>query len=1471
MSARLPSIAQIQTAFQEGGSLLQETLRQSFQALVGDNGSTSTALDVAAVSERNISQEEQSLVETIVSLALQGAGESSSWSAYSLDALLDVLWIFACAATAASDENSEVKRQLQVLSAFLQTLRRQASQLKTTNTKAADHPLLTLIQEKLVAQFPSSLLESSGWIRSTDLLEKKVKLCNTQTHYKQFKFNLLPEQTEGYSKLLLLLMGPSDIDTTQQRVQALATLVGTFSLDPIRCADLLIDVIWRNNQLSITRATADKGDLFILLNSLQLNDHLPALLAFKLSSPTLTPARRSTAARRSRLLHTMVQLVQHQQLDAQLMLQYFFSQADPAIALPTLYQTIHEHHRKRVHQLGKVKLSSSASGSTATAAEAELQQQHDALLAQLAQSPAIQFLQAFFDHGQGSLLVMSAADVLDHEEWSQLCFLLPDTIGVAIASVVQREIEPYLSATSRPPWAIAKTATSDTMDVETPTLTFGQIVDRITPQLMYMKESGCILRRPVLFAQLCRLLASRLPKDATEATIVPDTVLTLIRSFVLPSLSLFPANPSLAHEVWSVLRHLPYPIRYSFYEAWRGKGLERAGLGDAHKPLWLVESEFLAGKDVRYALKRVAKDTIREMSRQIAKVCHSHPLVVFTTILNQIESYDNLVQVMVDILRFVTPLGLDILSCCILNRLSESKAADGANRSRLKEDGLNVSQWLQSLESLVGYFYKQHPSVDFRGILCYLMKRLQDGHVMELGVLRSLLKTSAGWSFADYAPAASLSFTQLMGRSGSNALKRETMSFGIVDDINRRASIEIRRVLQTDNMGISLLILLAQVRNCIVFGQASTTDGRPKPVKLVAYLLDSCQVTMAVLLDFLSDPEYDCAEKESPARIYVKSLPALKDLFDVYGLDAATSWMFYRPLLRAVANQDEGKEGLGSMRSIQSLGYSLETYEAMLSSTARNHIRSDLFEAFCSLSLYDIYCPEDVYKAEIGRLEKEADRLAQLKPVAIVTVLPGAAPQRSEKADKERVKETALRLAKDFDMQLAHVSIVKRLIESKSKGFFNDDTVSLEAISSFLSNCIYPRCMEGPDEAMYCAHFISLLHSENTPGFGTLQLYDSIVTAMSRSLFGLTEGEAANLSILLLEVWKTISRWRYDEDAFHEEVTNKHGSFMKSDDGVVSKVSNKDFEALYNRWHAVMGSLVVGALKSSQYIHTRNCLILLTRMVNEFPTRPPLGYKLVQTLEPLSDESQNSFADIRASAAAYSQQLIRARDDGVWREESAADVTARQLKHEEAAAARQKQAEVQMEEIKQDSEKIGKQLGPDRWKGDRRRDGRPGDGRIGDGRDRRPEPNFVPPPVRLNEGERRVLAPPSRVEERKSTRDRVPPPTSDRLQARGVNARADVAHDNRAHPPPPVRSEFSTMAAAEPSRSANDRTRDLDRGRSGAGLKRSRSPEEGETSLRERDDQRGGGKRARVESSDGGRDGGGSRGGGRRRRGGRDR
>lgn len=62
-------------------------------------------------------------------------------------------------------------------------------------------------------------------------------------------------------------------------------------------------------------------------------------------------------------------------------------------------------------------------------------------------------------------------------------------------------------------------------------------------------------------------------------------------------------------------------------------------------------------------------------------------------------AYDNLASVVIQALRYVTNMGFDVLVFIILDALSNP------NKARLKDDGVNTSDWLQSKYFCVSLLY----------------------------------------------------------------------------------------------------------------------------------------------------------------------------------------------------------------------------------------------------------------------------------------------------------------------------------------------------------------------------------------------------------------------------------------------------------------------------------------------------------------------------------------------------------------------------------------------------------------------------------------------------------------------------------------------------------------------------------------------------------------------------------------------
>lgn len=231
-----------------------------------------------------------------------------------------------------------------------------------------------------------------------------------------------------------------------------------------------------------------------------------------------------------------------------------------------------------------------------------------------------------------------------------------------------------------------------------------------------------------------------------------------------------------------------------------------------------------------------------------------------------------------------------------------------------------------------------------------------------------------------------------------------------------------------------------------------------------------------------------------------------------------------------------------------------------------------------------------------------------------------------------------------------------------------------------------------------------------TKGFYTLQFFDCLVDAVIGSVYCITEDEAANLGILLEETWELLSLWRYDAEEYGRAVANKPGATWSilnevgtttttttttitekaatdtttdaattnNKEPTLYSMTHPQFITLYNRWHAQLGTTFIGGLRSSEYMHTRISLVLLTRIVRHFPTKSKLGEKISTVLQPLQSDS-NLMQDIRTMAQGYESHLSKIQ----WKEEDSKVARERLEKEEKEKKRREIDLKEKFKEMQQ--------------------------------------------------------------------------------------------------------------------------------------------------------------------------------------------
>jgi len=156
----------------------------------------------------------------------------------------------------------------------------------------------------------------------------------------------------------------------------------------------------------------------------------------------------------------------------------------------------------------------------------------------------------------------------------------------------------------------------------------------------------------------------------------------VLRLYLLPALPLISGNAICTVEIWTIIRAFEITARWRLYGEWKNATYA------SHPDLRVRFVQ--ADRESKGILRRLSLNTIDSLSGPVGKLAHSNPCVFFTNAVNQIMAYDNLADVVIQSLRYVTNMGFDVLVFVILDAFANP------NKARVKDDGVNSSDWLQS-------------------------------------------------------------------------------------------------------------------------------------------------------------------------------------------------------------------------------------------------------------------------------------------------------------------------------------------------------------------------------------------------------------------------------------------------------------------------------------------------------------------------------------------------------------------------------------------------------------------------------------------------------------------------------------------------------------------------------------------------------------------------------------------------------
>ncbi|XP_048589854.1 THO complex subunit 2 isoform X3 [Nematostella vectensis] len=1060
---------------------------------------------------------------------------------------------------------------------------------------------VVLLKERLDME----TLDAVGLIQSQKAFNQKYVKTKTKLFYKQQKYNLTREESEGYAKLVVELSSEPGIqlkcDTLLENIKS---LIGRFHLDPNRVLDIILEAFECN---------LGQQDFFLQFLQLYMSRSETAslchILGFKYQFYKDQPGVRTPQS----LFHLTALLIKSGLIHLDNLYRYL-SPSDGEIKEMHTRMAL---EAKQEAQKMNVTVLADVSANNDENKEKDVPKEPE--------KPDLPPDNQKFGLCEALLMVGGWSDakcIMNKLPTHATVAHLP--IAHALCKLVHSTIEPlYRSHASKAargrPYRAVSGGPSQAHSFDDLSKELFPMVTRLGPYL------SC---DPILLAKILRVGKGFLKENpmvfdgastsSEEVQSVWCGFLTLLDEVLLPSISLLECNSSLSEELWNMLKCYPYQIRYRLYGQWKNKSY--------NSNMELIKVKAATIKRAKYITKRLTKENVKPSGRQIGKISHSNPGVVFEYLLTQIQKYDNFIVPVVDSLKYLTPLAYDVLAFCIIEALANPE------RERMKQEDTNISDWLKSLATFCGTAFRKYP-IDLTGLLQYVGNQLKSGKSFDLLVLKEVVQRMSGIEMSE-----EVTMQQLEALCGGELLKAEGGYFGQIRN-TKKSSQRLRDTLVESQLDLPLCILMAQQRNGIVF-----YEDDKRHLKLVGKLYDQCQDTLVQFGGFLAS--------QFTAEEYHAHIPSLSTLGQSYHLTPDVAFYLSRPMfthqIETKFKTERGDKELTQKQIYQCYIDAVNLVMEPVVQSARmlqtpkvwNNISPQLYVTFWSLSMYDVHVPVDRYELEIQRFKQQIVQLEENKDLAA----------SKKKKDKERWAQLIDKLKDEQRRQEEHNQCVMSWLKHERDSWFPSKSTKSETITQFLQLCMFPRCVFTASDAIYCAKFVHMLHNLKTPNFSTLLCFDRVFSDISYTVASCTENEASRYGRFLCSMLEIVMRWHGDRKTYDKECGSYPGFVTVLRATNTDKADHLDYENfrhVCHKWQYKLTKALVVCLESKDYTQIRNTIMVLTKILPFYPKVLNLGQALERRIDKICEEEKDKRPDIFALAMGYSGQLKTKKRDMV--------------------------------------------------------------------------------------------------------------------------------------------------------------------------------------------------------------------------------
>ena len=687
-----------------------------------------------------------------------------------------------------------------------------------------------------------------------------------------------------------------------------------------------------------------------------------------------------------------------------------------------------------------------------------------------------------------------------------------------------------------------------------------------------------------LLLKLSRIGSHSLATDSSDANLA--RWIDLSKRLLVPALSLTKCNPGVVNEVFELIKNFSTTTRYSIYAEWYTGQISR--LSD------MTVAFDQARAETRDVLKRISKTSVKPMARALAKVAYASPGIVFQVAIAQMESYDNLVETVVECARYFTYLGYDVLTWSLMNSLG------GRGRTRVQADGMLTSKWLSVLALFAGKVFKRYSVMNPTPILQYVAEQLRASNSTDLVILEEITNSMAGIiSDTNFTDA------QVLSMAGGDLLQAQTM-LQLLDrrHESRTTARRLIKSLTEPRLAGQILICIAQERQTCVF---KIPEGDAH-LKLLGNLFDELHRILTQYLDLL--------RSNLSIKDFSSLVPGVSQLINDFGIEPNVAFWICRSNIstammehdasnpkqsiepkkspvketpdETVSKEENGapevdtstKEIAGTLEESQSSASTLAVNGLLSSDTIdaeMKHVETTteaqtpapitqndtanepwhpvlreimdqiqpslpdetwetlsrpFYVTFWQLSLRDMLVPTQSYEDEINRQKKRI--LTINSDRSDISVLGTQKKDREKKA----INDLQDRLRGELKDHVQSYQQNRSRLGKEKEHWFSGSWGKWDALNvALIEHCFFPRILISPVDAMYTFKMLKFLHSSGATNFRTMGVLDQLFKEkrLTSMLFLCTAREAENFGRFLNEVLRDLAKWHADKAVYEKE------------------------------------------------------------------------------------------------------------------------------------------------------------------------------------------------------------------------------------------------------------------------------------------------------------------------------------------------